>query len=339
VEYLHSAFTLNLGHVGRSYSGFEEVIDKAGLSTWSSACSLLSAANYEALEQAIEIRVSWNKARECFESSTARGFALFEWLSSDREDLIIEGEVTIPKQPGKSLESLSNQAVYHLALFLYDVFAAMNLSSPGCCEFQGSIHIEHSDLWENHVVLYASMLESAWLSSLESTWPTIQYIPLGKVVSWLRSLEIGTRQIANSRVERGIFSLLHVCRLSHFNPETLIWLAHALEALYDTPPALVAKHLQQRIIQVLDVPAERQKWVKKQLRQFYELRSSFVHGNLDVVHPLENERLDPQVVQYTKKLMGPINFGIMVVLATLQKHIVENWREVTFTEVCQGVSV
>jgi hypothetical protein len=344
-------FTLTLKSIGQPFEGFEEVISPAYINTWSDACSILSTRSYPPGIGTIEINVSWNEVK-----NKLKEFPSFDEIVKMAKEVAerggtfpdftrceVECEVLLRKRPATDLpaESQRKLAWESLHLFLVDTFMAMNLSSPGCCDFLGAtLSCNEDSHQEEYLNIYGDPLAAAWFHSLDRGWPEIQYVPLERVVTWLHSLmDIHTRQLASSRIERAIFSLYHVCYESKLTPTLLIWLAHALESLYDTPPNLVSRHLQRRIIQVLDAPIEQQKRIKKQLRQFYDLRSSFVHGNLDIPHPLEDESVDDRVEEFRVSLLDPIDLAVGIVLSTLQKHITENWREVVFSETYEGLPI
>ena len=118
-----------------------------------------------------------------------------------------------------------------------------------------------------------------------------------------------------------------------------MWLSHSLEALYDTPAALIGKFLQDRILQVLPAPAQRSKQLRGGLRDFYELRSRFVHGSLPTQHPMSNDIIDPAVDEVMRRLNDAIWFGARVAVATLQKLIREDWTELAFAEKYGGVQL
>jgi hypothetical protein len=86
-------------------------------------------------------------------------------------------------------------------------------------------------------------------------------VPLAEVVAWYDSLAIGTRQIAESETEKVLFHLLHLARGAETEPLELVRLAQCGRA-----------------------PAKLLRW-----------RDALVSGDAPVVHPMQDDALDPRV--------------------------------------------
>lgn len=87
----------------------------------------------------------------------------------------------------------------------------------------------------------------------------------------------------------------------------------------------------------LELPLVNSRKLKKKIRDFYEIRSRFVHGELDISHPTNNDILDKSLDSYTNNLLENYYFGFSIVLATIQKMIANNWNEIRFSENYTGV--
>ncbi|HYR11840.1 MAG TPA: hypothetical protein VEQ60_28910 [Longimicrobium sp.] len=219
-------------------------------------------------------------------------------------------------------------------LYLHDLFLTLNLSVPGCADFS---HITLGSLTgpSNLEVLELAgyYLAPTGGPSKLFDWPPIRELEFERVWNWLNSLEIGTRQVAASSVERGLFALLHACKGGSAEPAQLMWLAHALESLYDTPVATVGKILRDRLLLFLGTPDSGSQKVKGMITKFYEVRSQFAHGSLDIVHPLIDDGLDPRIHAFTDKIDPVIDFGFACVVATFQELIERDWKSLVFNEV------
>jgi len=335
-------FTLDLGDMSSGHTA-----DPASLisrpKVWEEACNLLSEVRYPLEKGEAKVDVNWDSIADNAIATSLLNAALYERVLP--ADVIFKhlGDLT-PEQRRprvnctvslfgveKSEESQFHTASHVVELFLYDLFLLLNLAAPGSCNLAGNFKSSRDDLSTN-VKLSGYFLELAWVRALQFSWPSIHAIPLTEVIHWKNSLNIGTRQIAKSRTERAMFALLHVCKNDSYDPTTLLWLSHSLESLFDTRVTLVGESLKSRIISVLNVPADKQKHVRKQCGDFYDTRSDFVHGRLEIAHPLENDILDPHVDEYRDRLATAIGFGVSVCLATLQLQIQNGWREVQFKD-------
>jgi hypothetical protein len=79
--------------------------------------------------------------------------------------------------------------------------------------------------------------------------------------------------------------------------------------------------------------------LKKRLRELYDLRSAFVHGGLEIGHPIHSEVIDNRLdVQYGP-LLNANQFGFSLLLSSIQDTIGRHWVEPRFTETLSGSSI
>src|SRR5699024_10709967 len=220
-------------------------------------------------------------------------------------------------------------ATNYLDNTLIHFFLAMNLSTPGmlhcfCRELQSN----------NNFTIYnfsSADLEYAWMKNIENGWPGVKKIALNKTYDWLSSINIGQRQIANKSIERALYAILHVCVNQYPSPTQIIWVSLALEALYETPKAQINKKLINRIFLFLGVPENNYNKFKKQIGKFYNLRSRFVHGEMDISVPFPNNVLDDSIWEHEGEVLDNVSFGLSIVIATIQKMIINNWKSLSFS--------
>ena len=219
--------------------------------------------------------------------------------------------------------------------FLYSMFLAFNLSAPSSFSVKD---------WSSKNVSFGineldgTLLEGVWLVGITNNWPSIVGIPINRTWDWIVNLQIAQKQLAVSNTEKALFAFIHACKCSPTDPASLIWLAHALEALYDTPSNAVTKTLQDRICIFLSEKILNVKEFKKSIRKFYELRSRFVHGDLEIPLPTLNETLDASVDDYIRMSANAYDFAFNIVIVTIQKMILNNWKTINFREIFDGVN-
>ncbi len=303
------------------------------ISTWSEVTDVLSRRIYRHPMGDVIVSANWDEAKSVSIASLDGTFNEDRRYDVFKENFQVPVVCTVVKP-----ESVKASERHFLELFLYDFFLCLNLSAPGSCDFF-SAYIDPPQGKRSDMKLSASLFEGLWMRDVKANWGLINRVPLRQVVQWFDSLDLGTRQIAASRMERSLFALLHLCHLDGAEPSDLVWLAHILEALYDTPKETITKSLQDRVCAVLSIPEEKKKPIRKQLRDFYDARSKFVHGEFAVTHPLSNDFLDEEAHKLQGFILGTTDFGAAVCIATLQKHIVDNWREINFREIHQGAPV
>ena len=227
--------------------------------------------------------------------------------------------------------AIENYLSYYIDVYLHELFLILNLSIPGSVSlFQTKYRGREIDI-DNY--FFANSLE--W--SNEINWLTIAHIPIQDVATWYKSLNIGIRQISNTNLERVIFSLLHVCNDECASPNGLIWLAHSLESLFQSPKNSIGTTMISRAYKILGEPNVNSKKIKKMFNEFYDLRSRYVHGEFNIHHPSFNNILDDDIDEYYNKITPSYTIGFSIIVACLQLMIINNWKEFKFREEFEGI--
>jgi hypothetical protein len=335
-------FEIRLEGFGSTWAAFNEIRSISNSRTWDEACDNFSHVEFPSNEGIIETQIEWAKARDNLKKFAQlnkmpqkEALAELETWEEKCEDVTLICTMSTPMN--QSPKEVQRRILGNcLEMFLHHFFLAMNLSSPGCCGLLNTSFKIDSDFSPYEINLDSNLIERAWIESLKNGWPEIKNIPLPNTWKWLSNVTAVGQKIARSRTERALFALLHVCRQTFFNPNMLMWLAHMLEALYDTPVTLIHKFLKDRIFLVLGEPTSFKKNFTKKIREFYNLRSEFVHGDLAITRPSAEGDIDEGVMRYDKRLMESIDFALTIGLATLQKQIIEKWKEISFSETYFG---
>ncbi len=341
-------FKVTLRSIGPDNVEGDHIICNSALKAWDAAQNLLDSYTFSVEGGQVIVKVDWQPMRDMYEEyneflwRTEQGiyteeevFAIFDQRGGVTWNrAIIDAQVVILPNQDSLKES---RAGAYLSAFLLHAFLAMNLSAPGSFSLnRASYPVESRILDEETLIYFDEAFEFAWYQSLEAQWPHIGYIPLNQVCEWLGGLNLGIRQVATTRTETALFALLHACS-SERALNSLMWLAHTLEALYDSPYVSISKVLKERIGLFLGVPDDKQNYLRKSLNALYEVRSAFVHGRMRVTHPLQDDLLDPDIVQANNNVPKAVDFAYLMSVATLQEMIRKNWKEIRFSETCFGI--
>lgn len=318
------------GHESTICAGAANVYEYLWKSAFSSQFSWKSYAITCRIDCApmIERIAYWNDVERGLKSSTPEAV---NWFDPDNNEVSLDVELTIRCENDEELDSRGFLAFVELSL--HELFLCANLSSPGALGF--SIRSIDSDTFFQ-VPLDTYLFEDAWAVSVQRKDDLIGYIPFEKTLNWYAALSIGVGQVAKTRTQKALFALLHLCGGRLEGISAVPWLSYCIEALYDAPFAGIKKVVQDRMLSLLGVASQARKGFTKEFTEFYELRSKFMHGGLHVMHPMGNERLDQKVDDYWESLMAPMSFANLVIVATLQRMIKENWGRVDFRETYEG---
>lgn len=121
--------------------------------------------------------------------------------------------------------------------------------------FSGVVATSGGELRVRELALDASIFMYAKAASL----------PLQEVAAWYDSVELWTEQVATTGLAKALFHLLHIAR----GAEPEVRLASALEALFEDTDGRAPR--------------------------IFELRDAIVRGEAPVLHPMEDDALDPRV--------------------------------------------
>nr|WP_256344110.1 HEPN domain-containing protein [Pseudomonas costantinii] len=211
------------------------------------------------------------------------------------------------------------------------------MSLPGSCNFYG-LKCGESKSWgePNSIRLSGFNFELGYYDFLEGSSLAPQELPIDTVVSWYKRLGLGVKQKSETGVEKAIFSLLHLCK-KDTDVSSVVWIFHALEAIYGTRVGEGFTNIVDRISLLLELDPREKKRLKKSLRELYDYRSSFVHGGYKVHHPMSMEIIDARLSDDYSKLYDLVRSGFNIVVASLQVLIKNDWFGIRVDESLSGL--
>ncbi|MEN9524039.1 MAG: hypothetical protein RL536_108, partial [Candidatus Parcubacteria bacterium] len=226
--------------------------------------------------------------------------------------------------------------------FLTLFYLSLNLAETG------SAHIDHMSISVNdeNSVDFNSVLQLPsepfeFIEDFPSKygWPSIKRLRFIDVWNWLNKLDIPNTPTAVNNTQRALFALVYSCKQEFGSPPELIWLAHALEALFDTPPMGISKALRERIFLVLGIPEKHSREITKKVNEFYDLRSVFVHGDTEIISPIVNSHNTSDEI-FEKHELPVGNAGSIaraILVGTFQKMIENDWKKMEFSTIYKGL--
>lgn len=213
------------------------------------------------------------------------------------------------------------------------LFLCLNISFPG------SIHISKIRLNDGYVddIDHSSLLfESSWsFTEKYDNWPLIERISLSTVVKWYKSLNINLKIVAETNLERCLFSMLYFCHDTYagFNPSMIVWITQALESFYGiNSNEPVIRTLKKRMFLHLG-PANQPKKINKLINEYYDYRSTFVHGDMKILKQGSDKFYDTEELnEYFSQLIRLSDFGASIVISSIQKLIKKNSLGISYKE-------
>jgi hypothetical protein len=108
-----------------------------------------------------------------------------------------------------------------------------------------------------------------------------------------------------------------------------MWLAQALEALYETPSLGIVEALRERIALVLDAPEAAMRKTRKVINDMYKARSAFAHGKADIVNPAICDK-DGWESYPQHDVWIASDWARAMIVSTLQRMIKNGWTKIQF---------
>ena len=309
---------------------------------WQKATEVLSRRRLSLDDSIVEIRVDWSPVvrRLRLEYRADNEYRLAS-SQEEREDALelykiepirlnFNVDILFDKRPSSHIHFYAHFIEY----YLYDLFLIMNISYPGSCNFRNVV-VNPENQFSSNINLDNYRFDFSWSNS-KQIWPKINNIDIDIVIDWMNKVRGTLRMISKSRSEKALFAVLHICRMEP-SPSSIIWIFYALESLFDTKTGENFRALVGRISLLLSPDQEQTKSMKKKLRELYDLRSSFVHGGLEVIHPMHNELFDKRVDELFGRLIDTTDFGFQIIIASIQSIISRKWIEPDFGETLSGL--
>ncbi|PLK49096.1 hypothetical protein C0V76_07795 [Uliginosibacterium sp. TH139] len=227
--------------------------------------------------------------------------------------------------------------MHELHSVLIYLFLVANLATPGSFNlYRSFIRDTERDptkdsLAQTDLELSEYVFENAWHEAQTYPWLKVGFLPFDQVAAWLESLNIKNKNVATTDLDRALFSLLYLGRASFMDPTAAMWIAAALEALFDTPSGSSFSFLCARISALFSLKDPEAIDMKRRLRAFFDLRNAFAHGGARIHHILADDR-DKAVEGDIGRLLEVTGFASAVLIAAIQELIRRDWKGMSFCE-------
>ncbi|MEP1489000.1 MAG: hypothetical protein ABJL44_18635 [Algibacter sp.] len=305
----------------------------------------IEGPDFEYSSNDIDLEEHWKEASKIFEKYQFEYQESKITLHSDFNDIFIKAkkhnefwggiiEIKITYDDSKHISNKENIENFIITSFIDVLFLCLNLSLPGSMAVRTPI-IFHRE-FKDKINLSAGYLQNSFdVSNKLGGWPDIKVIPLKHVVKWYNSLNIGLKIKAENDIERTLFSLLYFCNDNHFgfNPTLIVWIIQSLESFFGIKSNdSIIRTLKSRIFMHLGKTLQ-PKIVNKKINAFYDYRSKFVHGDMEILRYGSDKFLTADTInEYYFELIKLCDFGATLIVSSLQKMIINDSNKIEFKE-------
>ncbi|MEH8118875.1 HEPN domain-containing protein [Aeromonas allosaccharophila] len=225
-----------------------------------------------------------------------------------------------------------------LEKYLYDVFMIANLASPGSCDFL-NIEFPRKNGHPEKLFLSSYFFECMYMENIKNQSLPIHQLDFDLVMFWYKNVNSTLKTISETNIEKALFSTMHICKRENFDETTIVWIFHALEALFGTKVGEGFSNIINRIALLLELDDKQKEKTKKTLRKMYDFRSSLVHGGYKVPHPIRPVDIDNHIENKIMDNHELCESGFNMIISSIQKMISNNWQDLCINETIQGTPV
>lgn len=161
---------------------------------------------------------------------------------------------------------------------------------------------------------------------LYNSWPTLGRPDLIDVAQWFRSISAFSPPVATTRLQRAFAAFTYLVRHRELESEgeVLFRAMQGLEAFYCDGIGDLRKQLSDKTQLWLGLKEDPSNLVGK----LYDLRSKYVHGSATMPYAISIEDPEQHAPSAMKQFYGGVNFSTRLLLATLQKCVREDTRDI-----------
>ena len=335
-------YTIVLRNVGREISDVNwQTTEPSHITAWKEAQILYELVHVNHLEHNIDFAFDFSAAIDDLEHRYAVMQRFI--INGDRSAIndFRSGEVRISCKASSTSDKVSHRfssASQYVEYFAYEMFIAMNIAAPGCCDFDAAFMTRDGSELNAYgkqitydILLSNRAFEAATYEEEHFPWLALSRIPVAASLAWLKIASPRFSMVPRTPIARCLYSLFYIAS-SDYSPASVSWVFYALESLFQCRPGENFNVLTNRISLLLSLDADQAISLRKKLRKLYDVRSSFIHGGADIAHPMRNEVLDRRVEDVAWQNIPLTDFGVAVILRCLQELIKRNASEVAFEE-------
>lgn len=207
-------------------------------------------------------------------------------------------------------------------------FFISHIARPNCLLIADSFSIE-----KNNEIKSLDPIRVDFSSSLQTAkkmnWPKMEKLDMLKVWKWANSFKDGLDLLGTTKVGRALSAFSHTfssIEESSGNSTQLFWVILGLETLFTEGK----NNLNQQLIEKTQILLGPQKEYKKLVKNLYNYRSRFLHGDLPFPNLFCQWEVGPEIDEYFDKSFQNLQIATAILLASLQWLAKNNKKELDF---------
>lgn len=263
-------------------------------------------------------------------------FSLEATIAKDFAEMSDDGG-TVTRYEGEEAEALySTEIESVLASYVHRIIVAANIAHVGSLASNKSVVVSKNRLSDIEATSNAQSLEEATEYALSIGWPSIKTLKISEVWEWASAQKGFMEGFGGGPTGRALNALTHLLRPVGIIDEgtELFWSLVGIEALYTKGSSGIQEQVREKS-QLLLGPQDS---YKKEITRMYDLRSRFVHGDLNFSGAHPSEAIGEYAHEQNQQLIKSVNLARAMLVSTLQILVTNGWTEPRFYYQVEGSS-
>lgn len=228
-------------------------------------------------------------------------------------------------------EDKDNIEIMHIEEVLYEfnqqieIFKiAVNISYPGLLEIRETkIYINHKYHRSSSKSL-SSLLVSVTEANIDE-WPKINIININKSWNWLKQRNGFIKGMATNSIERALCALSYI--YDCYSYEDLFYSMIGIEAIYVRSKEGILQQIKEKSKAIFGEPKD----YMKRLKHMYNVRSRFIHGELNFPPRYCPDNDTQEFAQFAdKEYFDALNMAQALLIASIQQFVLMDTEEIEF---------
>ena len=204
---------------------------------------------------------------------------------------------------------------------------ALQIALPGFVHFSAGLVFVNGKFKFETVPLFTICQEMDSVILSKVGWPKLESMEPIMVWNWLEKYFDGIENFSSSRTQRAIFAFTQIFDdLQNDSHIDFVWGMIGLEALF----AQDKNGIQQQLNEKIQVILGELKDFKKIIKQMYNYRSKFLHGDLDIPSKFQVDEMFEKNLDFIFKYEEMKSLAIAILIATFQYMVKNNLDELKF---------
>lgn len=159
------------------------------------------------------------------------------------------------------------------------------------------------------------------------SWPILKDLKILDVYHWFKNHKLSFNKISATKTDLALNAYTYLLHDSNIVAYNLLWAMIGVEAIYCSSRSEVADQISKKAQVFLGENPN----LPKILKNLYDYRSRFVHGDLHIPSLyFRTHDGDKHLEKYEEDLEKYVNLAIVVLLATFQEMVTRDIREINF---------